>query len=872
MAQYRARALALACLALGGVGATATTPDLAQAQTALVEKAVGKPVTASSFEKAGLEAAKGNDNNMTTRWGSAWTDGQWWQVDLGSAQAVSQVKVAWEGAYASKYRVSTSVDGTSWTTAAEESAAGAGERTTSPAERNARYVRLTAVTRGTRYGISFYELKVLGAQETLVEKAAGKAVSASSFEKAGLEAAKGNDSNATTRWGSAWSDGQWWQVDLGSARSVSQVKVNWEHAYASKYRISTSTDGTNWTTAAEESATGAGERTTSFASRTGRYLRLTAVTRATRYGISFHELKVLGGADAAAVEATTTTEPVAATTTETTAATTETTAATTEPVAAPTTELVEKAAGKAVSASSFEKAGVEAAKGNDSNVTTRWGSAWSDGQWWQVDLGSNRAVSQLKVNWEGAYASKYRISTSTDGTSFTTAAEETAPGAGERTTSFASRNARYVRVTGITRGTQYGISFHEAKVLGPNTDPAPTTETTAPTTETTTASTDTLISEPVASLLPKPLVPLASGNPFTTPLPTTVPLHSASEQDAFRNELRYIVNASGTRVEQSQYSAALYTVYRNGDVYDSAGRKKASGVPFVKPSGPIAELNGGIEGRGWPIASWMKPDPGEGHMVIYNPETGALGDFIYARVGSGSFSYGWGGYIKDARQSKGMSSQPNPWWGGTAFGLNLASFTITEHEIRKAVERYQAGDYANAYIPHVIGYEAYRHHPNQWYYPASKTDDIGSKVPRWGEGGDYNRLGNGTGVLRMGGIFRLDPSINVQTQIKGDGTAFGDMMARIIARTYQKHGATMTDQTEAGFALLAEHVRKTDGSYDTGAFSYGSGAPWGYGQAWLKPMMNQIVDNKWTQFVYTGRNLEADTGGSAPAGAYRPAR
>jgi hypothetical protein len=266
----------------------------------------------------------------------------------------------------------------------------------------------------------------------------------------------------------------------------------------------------------------------------------------------------------------------------------------------------------------------------------------------------------------------------------------------------------------------------------------------------------------------------------------------------------------------------------------------------------------------------MKPDPGEGHMAIYNPETGAYGEFIHAKVRDGSLSYEWGGYIPDARRSKGMCTAGNPWWGATAFGLNLMSFTITDHEIRQAVERYRAGDYENAYIPHIIGFEAYRHHPNEWYYPATKTDDMGSKVPRWGQGGDPDRLGHGRGVLRMGGIFRLDPTVDVQREVRGDGTPFGDMMARIIARTYQRHGATMTDQSGCGFCLLAEHVRTTSGAYDTSSFDYGSGAPWNYGSSWLKPMMEQIIDRRWVQFVYTGRNLEADTGGPPPPGAYRP--
>ena len=42
---------------------------------------------------------------------------------------------------------------------------------------------------------------------------------------------------------------------------------------------------------------------------------------------------------------------------------------------------------------------------------------------------------------------------------------------GLKTTTFTARSARYVRVQGVTRATQYGISFWDARVFGPGTDP-----------------------------------------------------------------------------------------------------------------------------------------------------------------------------------------------------------------------------------------------------------------------------------------------------------------------------------------------------------------------------------------------------------------
>jgi F5/8 type C domain/Right handed beta helix region len=153
-----ARRITLACALI----AVAALPATASAQSALVEKAAGHPATASSVQKAGLEPAKANDGNTTTRWSSAWSDNQWWQVDLGSTRAVSQVQVQWEAAYATHYRIQTSTDGSTWTTAADVTASGPGERDTSFSQVSARYVRLAGLTRGTPYGFSFFELRVLG--------------------------------------------------------------------------------------------------------------------------------------------------------------------------------------------------------------------------------------------------------------------------------------------------------------------------------------------------------------------------------------------------------------------------------------------------------------------------------------------------------------------------------------------------------------------------------------------------------------------------------------------------------------------------------------------------------------------------------------
>ena len=262
------------------------------------DKAAGRIASASGVETALASATPGKavDGSSTTRWSSKVGDGQWWQVDLGSIGTVDKVSVNWEGAYASRYRILTSTDGTTYTLAADVSISQQGWRTTAFSARQARYVKLEGVTRATPYGISFWDFRVGGAVNTPVEKAAGHPATASSVEAAlpSATADKAVDGSSTTRWSSSVGDNRWWQVDLGRSRQVDKVTINWENAYASRYRIMTSTDGASYTQAADVSIPSAGIHTTTFASRNARYVKIEGVTRATPYGISFWEVQVFG--------------------------------------------------------------------------------------------------------------------------------------------------------------------------------------------------------------------------------------------------------------------------------------------------------------------------------------------------------------------------------------------------------------------------------------------------------------------------------------------------------------------------------------------------------------------------------------------------
>ena len=333
-----------------------------------------------------------------------------------------------------------------------------------------------------------------------VDLARGKPATASSSEgSAWAVPASGNDGNGDTRWSSSFAANQWWQVDLGAVKAVNAVEIAFcAWAWPSVYTISTSTDGSNWDVVVNDTlgASGGKTRYRTFAERTARYVRITGVERGTSFGTSIIEAKVFG------TSASTTTAPPPTTTTPPPTTTTPPPTTTTPPPSG----TVELAKGKPANASSSEKgAWFVPEMANDGNASTRWSSAFRDNEWWQVDLGAERGVSSVTLTFnQWAWPRTYTIATSPDGKSWKTVASESQSSAGTRTSSFATTAARYLRVTGVTRGTTNGTSIEDVKVFGTSSAPAPSPTPTAP---------------PAA---PTPVAPAPTPPPPVAPAPTPV--------------------------------------------------------------------------------------------------------------------------------------------------------------------------------------------------------------------------------------------------------------------------------------------------------------------------------------------------------------
>ena len=124
------------------------------------------------------------------------------------------------------------------------------------------------------------------------------------------------------------------------------------------------------------------------------------------------------------------------------------------------------AMGKPTTASSIENNGYLAEYATDGIETTRWSTEYKDDQWLQVDLDGVFNLSQVVLKWETAFGKVYDIQV-WDGSAWQTiVSEANSDGQIDDFALDTPVQARYIRLHGITRGTQWGFSLFEFEVYG----------------------------------------------------------------------------------------------------------------------------------------------------------------------------------------------------------------------------------------------------------------------------------------------------------------------------------------------------------------------------------------------------------------------
>ena len=152
-------------------------------------------------------------------------------------------------------------------------------------------IAISSVDGAVNIGDIVFTKKIVKEEATNVAK--GKNVTTSGNENNEFAGSNAVDGNKDTRWSSNFADDAWIAVDLGKTYAVSKVVLNWEGAYGESYKIQTSTDGKNWTTAKDVTGKSGGIDTITFNTVNARYVKMQGVKRGLPYGYSLWEMQVL---------------------------------------------------------------------------------------------------------------------------------------------------------------------------------------------------------------------------------------------------------------------------------------------------------------------------------------------------------------------------------------------------------------------------------------------------------------------------------------------------------------------------------------------------------------------------------------------------
>ncbi|WP_406450124.1 beta-N-acetylglucosaminidase domain-containing protein [Streptomyces sp. NBC_00876] len=111
------------------------------------------------------------------------------------------------------------------------------------------------------------------------------------------------------------------------------------------------------------------------------------------------------------------------------------------------------------SSSGDETQDFPASAASDGDPKTRWSSPAEDGAWWQAELPAPVRLGQVVLDWQDAYASRYRVQVSADGRTWRTAATVRDGRGGRESVRMDAKDTRFLRVQGDGRATEYGYSL-----------------------------------------------------------------------------------------------------------------------------------------------------------------------------------------------------------------------------------------------------------------------------------------------------------------------------------------------------------------------------------------------------------------------------
>lgn len=102
----------------------------------------------------------------------------------------------------------------------------------------------------------------------------------------------------------------------------------------------------------------------------------------------------------------------------------------------------------------------------DGGAGSRWESDASDSQWIYVDLGKKEKIENVVLKWETARAKEYEIQVSNDAKKWKTVYTNKDGKGGTDEIKLSPVTARYVKMEGVSRATDFGYSLYEFEIYG----------------------------------------------------------------------------------------------------------------------------------------------------------------------------------------------------------------------------------------------------------------------------------------------------------------------------------------------------------------------------------------------------------------------
>lgn len=445
-------------------------------QLSMVNIALHRPATCSSYENAGTTVDHLTDGDQTTRWGSAHDDGEYVTVDLGEEAKLYKLRLHWEAAYASQYKIQLSDDGKNFVDSKIVNSDG-GYDDILMDEASARYIRILGVKRATSYGISLYELEAYGQLASMTDDdIQGVQISANTdFLQQGRSSqlsAKaytfgGKWTDINPQWSSAdgviTSDGVFTPSIYGTA-TVAAILKDKNITASKQFPVEEAIRLKTLSAKAPRTEIVTNEKLPITISATDQFGCPTEVQGVT---VKVKGQGTYNESDATFSSVATGTDSLFFS---------KDNVCDTLVITVKNFSDINLALGKPTTASSAENDGMLAPCATDGNISTRWGSAWNgladadaDNQQITVDLQKTYHINKVQLYWQTARAKTYLLQTSLDGKEWNTIREVMLDGNTdplEDVQTFADTPARYVRIQGETRNLGYGYSLYELQVYG----------------------------------------------------------------------------------------------------------------------------------------------------------------------------------------------------------------------------------------------------------------------------------------------------------------------------------------------------------------------------------------------------------------------